>query len=295
MRRSAASPRRASASCFSPAAAAHRTSKPPGSTTSSRARPSPCARRRSRTSTDWRPFPVADFDPADPDASKLPEVSAWLAKQVAPTFHIWLSGLQALGRPPAAPGGLERRARRSQEDRPVEQRADNRGERARCWSLRGGNLRARLNTGQARLRHREGRRSRLRRRPCRIDPHKGSAGVCPCPPDKAGGGRHVAPDRTIASARATAGIASSTHTQTGVPSSDDSAAVVAGTVCRVVVRSTVVVVAIVSVVASVASAGAVVVTAVVVSAAPPDWVCGWRRVNRDRRPRAARSAGRARR
>ena len=50
----------------------------------------------------WQPFPLADFDPSDPDASKLPEVSTWLAMQVAPTFHMWLSGLQALGTPPAA-------------------------------------------------------------------------------------------------------------------------------------------------------------------------------------------------
>ena len=50
----------------------------------------------------WQPFPVADFDPADPDASKFPEVSTWLAEEVAPTFHLWLSGLQALGTPPAA-------------------------------------------------------------------------------------------------------------------------------------------------------------------------------------------------
>ncbi len=51
---------------------------------------------------DWQPFPVADFDPSDPDASKFPQVSAWLTKQVAPTFHTWLSGLQALGTPPTA-------------------------------------------------------------------------------------------------------------------------------------------------------------------------------------------------
>ena len=50
----------------------------------------------------WQPFPVANFDPSDPDASKFPDVSIWLAQQVAPTFHTWLSGLQALGTPPAA-------------------------------------------------------------------------------------------------------------------------------------------------------------------------------------------------
>jgi hypothetical protein len=51
---------------------------------------------------DWQPFPVDDFDPSDPDASQFPEVSTWLAEEVAPTFHMWLSGLQALGAPPAA-------------------------------------------------------------------------------------------------------------------------------------------------------------------------------------------------
>lgn len=50
----------------------------------------------------WQPFPVADFDPSDPDPSKFPEVSTWLADEVAPTFHMWLSGLQALGTPPSA-------------------------------------------------------------------------------------------------------------------------------------------------------------------------------------------------
>ena len=51
---------------------------------------------------DMQPFPVADFDPSDPDESKFPEVSTWLTKQVAPIFHMWLSGLQALGTPPTA-------------------------------------------------------------------------------------------------------------------------------------------------------------------------------------------------
>ena len=51
---------------------------------------------------DWQPFPVSGFDPLHPDPSKFPEVSAWLTEQVAPTFHMWLSGLQALGAPPSA-------------------------------------------------------------------------------------------------------------------------------------------------------------------------------------------------
>ena len=50
---------------------------------------------------DWQPFPVSDFDPSNPDASKFPEVSNWLTNEVAPTFRSWLTGLQALGTPPS--------------------------------------------------------------------------------------------------------------------------------------------------------------------------------------------------
>ena len=51
----------------------------------------------------WATFPVSDFDPSKPDATKLPQVSAWLEDQVAPTFHTWLNDLKALGTPPSAP------------------------------------------------------------------------------------------------------------------------------------------------------------------------------------------------
>lgn len=50
----------------------------------------------------WQPFPVANFNPSEPDPAAFPGVSAWLAKEVAPTFHMWLSALQALGQPPSA-------------------------------------------------------------------------------------------------------------------------------------------------------------------------------------------------
>ena len=50
----------------------------------------------------WQPFPVANFNPSEPDPAAFPSVSAWLAKDVAPTFHMWLSALQALGQPPSA-------------------------------------------------------------------------------------------------------------------------------------------------------------------------------------------------
>src|SRR4051812_18858810 len=51
---------------------------------------------------DWQPFPATNFDPAHADPSKFPEVATWLTQEVAPTFHMWLSGLQALGTPPSA-------------------------------------------------------------------------------------------------------------------------------------------------------------------------------------------------
>ena len=44
-------------------------------------------------------FPVASFDPANPDASKFPVVAAFLKKTDA-TFRGWLSEMQALGTPP---------------------------------------------------------------------------------------------------------------------------------------------------------------------------------------------------
>jgi hypothetical protein len=50
----------------------------------------------------WQAFPVSNFDPSDPDASKFLEVSTWLTQQVAPTFQNWLNDLQALGTPPTA-------------------------------------------------------------------------------------------------------------------------------------------------------------------------------------------------
>lgn len=48
----------------------------------------------------WAPFPVADFNPTDPDPKKFPEVATWLKEQVAPTFESWLADLRALGEPP---------------------------------------------------------------------------------------------------------------------------------------------------------------------------------------------------
>src|SRR3954454_8733690 len=50
----------------------------------------------------WQPFPVANFNPSKPDSAAFPAVAAWLAKEVAPTFDMWLSALQALGTPPSA-------------------------------------------------------------------------------------------------------------------------------------------------------------------------------------------------
>jgi hypothetical protein len=50
----------------------------------------------------WAAFPVSDFNPNEPDATKFPQVSAWLEDEVAPTFHMWLDDLKALGTPSSA-------------------------------------------------------------------------------------------------------------------------------------------------------------------------------------------------
>ena len=117
---------------------------------------------------DWQPFPVDGFDPSDPDASKFPEVSTWLAKQVAPTFHMWLSDLQALGTPPTAQtdwNAVLAAVKKIDQLNSDQIKAAN---DARCRRLRGGKLRARLDTGRACRRVQEGRGCRLRRRPCRV-------------------------------------------------------------------------------------------------------------------------------
>ena len=48
----------------------------------------------------WQPFPLAAFDPSDPDPAALGDVAPWLADVVAPTFEGWRDGLVALGEPP---------------------------------------------------------------------------------------------------------------------------------------------------------------------------------------------------
>ncbi len=50
---------------------------------------------------NWSPFPVSEFDPQQPDASKFPEVGAWLESEVSPTFDAWRDDLTALGDPPS--------------------------------------------------------------------------------------------------------------------------------------------------------------------------------------------------
>jgi len=49
----------------------------------------------------WEPFPVAAFDPNDPDPAALGDAAPWLAEVVAPTFEGWRDGLVALGEPPS--------------------------------------------------------------------------------------------------------------------------------------------------------------------------------------------------
>ena len=135
----------------------------------------------------WQPFPVGDFDPSDPDASKFPEVSTWLAKQVAPTFRMWLGGLKALGTPPTARAdwnavlaAVKKIDQLNSDQITAANERDARG-------IRGGKLRARLDTGRACRRVREGRRSRLRRRPCRVASDAGTGpNVAPSGRDPSG-------------------------------------------------------------------------------------------------------------
>ena len=49
----------------------------------------------------WATFPVAGFDPSQPDSSAFPQVAAWLETEVGPTFEAWLEALTTLGTPPA--------------------------------------------------------------------------------------------------------------------------------------------------------------------------------------------------
>ncbi|MGZ8640700.1 MAG: hypothetical protein ACXWYF_04505 [Actinomycetota bacterium] len=44
------------------------------------------------------PFPYPDFNPTQPDASKLPEIARFLTETVE-TFETWLDEMQALGQP----------------------------------------------------------------------------------------------------------------------------------------------------------------------------------------------------
>ena len=61
-----------------------------------------CAKRRSTTSTIGRlSLCPASIRPI-PTHQDYPEVSTWLTQQVAPTFKMWIDGLQALGAPPSA-------------------------------------------------------------------------------------------------------------------------------------------------------------------------------------------------
>jgi len=52
----------------------------------------------------WQPFPVAAFDPDNPDPALLGDVAPWLDGVVAPTFEGWRDGLVALGDPPSGAG-----------------------------------------------------------------------------------------------------------------------------------------------------------------------------------------------
>jgi hypothetical protein len=46
------------------------------------------------------PFPYPDFNPTQPDASKLPDIARYLAETVA-AYGRWLDQMRALGQPPS--------------------------------------------------------------------------------------------------------------------------------------------------------------------------------------------------
>jgi hypothetical protein len=46
------------------------------------------------------PFPYPDFNPTQPDASKLPDIARYLAETVA-AYGTWLDEMRALGQPPS--------------------------------------------------------------------------------------------------------------------------------------------------------------------------------------------------
>jgi hypothetical protein len=50
------------------------------------------------------PFPFPDFNPTDPDVSKLPAI-ARIEKTTAQIYRDWLSELEALGQPPSGRAG----------------------------------------------------------------------------------------------------------------------------------------------------------------------------------------------
>lgn len=52
------------------------------------------------------PFPLPDFNPTDPDATKFPQVAAALRKTAA-TWETWLTELEALGEPSTGQGAWD--------------------------------------------------------------------------------------------------------------------------------------------------------------------------------------------
>lgn len=75
---------------------------PPGVGEAFAARATAVCQRALESKQAWSPFPVANFDPANPDPSAFPKAAAWLEDQVTPTFEAWLHGLRTLGAPPKA-------------------------------------------------------------------------------------------------------------------------------------------------------------------------------------------------
>ena len=83
----------------------------------------------------WRPFPVPDFNPSQPDASKFPEVAAWLDGEVTPTFEKWRDDLVALGDPPSGQAAWNDTLCGRREDRPAERGSDHGGQERRPPSM----------------------------------------------------------------------------------------------------------------------------------------------------------------
>jgi hypothetical protein len=77
------------------------------------------------------PFPYPDFNPAQPDPSKLPGVARYEAANTVPAYQTWLREMQALGQPPTGQAAwadlltaIEGHVRNASEQQAAAQRGD---------------------------------------------------------------------------------------------------------------------------------------------------------------------------